>query len=278
MDISLLRTFLEISRTRHFGHAAENLCVTQSAVSARIKLMEEQLDIALFDRERNNIRLTEAGRRFVPYAEAIIESWNRARQDVMLASTGQSLLAIGSTYSIWDIFLEEWLIDIHRRLPEVSLRTEACSQDSIIRMLLDKALDLGFLFEPPQISKLEVVEVGAIELVMVSSIADLDAQEAVQRPDYILVDWGTAFAIEHARLYQDIPRPHLSMGAGKTALAFLCGSGGSAYLATGVVQALLESGQLHRVGNAPAIPRSYYMVYHRQNDKRQLIESLMAMP
>lgn len=277
MDISLLRTFLEVTRTRHFGHAAENLCVTQSAVSARIKLIEEQLDISLFVRERNNIQLTDAGRRFVPYAEAIIESWNRARQDVMLTGSGQHLLAVGSTYGIWDIFLEDWLIKVHQKQPQLSLRTEACNQETVIRMLLDKALDLGFLFEPPQMNKLEVVEAGAIELVMVSSRPDISAGQAVQEPNYIMVDWGTAFAIEHARLYQDIPQPRFSMGASKTALAFLGACGGSAYLAANAVQSAVDAGQLHRVADAPAIRRSYYAIYHHQNSKPDLIKTLIKL-
>ena len=43
MDIDLLRTFVEVSSTRHFGKAAQNLFVTQSAVSARIRLLERTL-------------------------------------------------------------------------------------------------------------------------------------------------------------------------------------------------------------------------------------------
>ena len=56
MDIQLLRTFLELDRTRHFGKAAEILSVTQSAVSARIRLLEETLGVPLFIRRRNEIQ------------------------------------------------------------------------------------------------------------------------------------------------------------------------------------------------------------------------------
>ncbi|MBT7408643.1 MAG: LysR family transcriptional regulator [Methylococcales bacterium] len=45
MDISLLKTFLEVVKTRHFGHAADHLCITQSAVSARIKMIESLLSV-----------------------------------------------------------------------------------------------------------------------------------------------------------------------------------------------------------------------------------------
>ena len=58
MDTELLKTFLEVNRTRHFGKAAENLYLTQSAVSARIKLLEDLLGTPLFSRARNNVQLT----------------------------------------------------------------------------------------------------------------------------------------------------------------------------------------------------------------------------
>ena len=48
MDTELLKTFLEVSRTRHFGRAAESLYLTQSAVSFRIRQLENQLGVNLF--------------------------------------------------------------------------------------------------------------------------------------------------------------------------------------------------------------------------------------
>jgi hypothetical protein len=69
---SLLVTFLELARTRHFGKAAEHLFVTQSAVSARIRLLEATLGVALFTRKRNDIRLTRAGERLQRHAETIV--------------------------------------------------------------------------------------------------------------------------------------------------------------------------------------------------------------
>ncbi|MDH5728398.1 MAG: LysR family transcriptional regulator, partial [Gammaproteobacteria bacterium] len=71
-DISLLKTFLELSRSRHFGKTAKNLFLTQSAVSARIKILEDTLGVRLVTRDRNNIQLTPAGMRFLPYAESVL--------------------------------------------------------------------------------------------------------------------------------------------------------------------------------------------------------------
>ena len=80
VDSELLKTFLEVSRTSHFGKAAETLYLTQSAVSFRIRQLETQVGADLFTRPRNNIQLTEAGERLVPYAEKLMETWLLAKK------------------------------------------------------------------------------------------------------------------------------------------------------------------------------------------------------
>lgn len=94
MDTELLKTFLEVTKTRHFGRAADNLYLTQSAVSFRIRQLESQLGNPLFSRQRGNVHLTAAGERLRPYAEAILQTWGRAKQDVALSENLNSQIAI----------------------------------------------------------------------------------------------------------------------------------------------------------------------------------------
>ena len=96
MDIDLLKTFLEVNRTRHFGRAADNLFITQSAVSARIQQLEERLGVRLFTRSRNNIQLTPQGRKLVRFAETITNVWNRARLEVAVEDETQIALSTGA--------------------------------------------------------------------------------------------------------------------------------------------------------------------------------------
>ena len=84
MDISLLKSFIEVYRSKHFGRAANNLFISQSAVSARIKQLEDELGTRLFTRDRNNIELTTAGKKFLIYAENILNTWNRAKQEISI--------------------------------------------------------------------------------------------------------------------------------------------------------------------------------------------------
>ncbi len=94
MDSELLRTFLEVSKTRHFGRAAESLYLTQSAVSFRIRQLETQLGTSLFTRHRNNIRLTAAGERLVPYAESLMNTWLQAKKKYLMPHNTQSFLLV----------------------------------------------------------------------------------------------------------------------------------------------------------------------------------------
>jgi DNA-binding transcriptional LysR family regulator len=115
MDTELLKTFLEVNRTRHFGRAAEHLCLTQSAVSGRIRQLEEMLGTALFVRARNNLRLTAHGERLVPYAETILTAWTRVKQDLAVADEAAVVLSVGGLASLWDILLTDWLPAGQRR-------------------------------------------------------------------------------------------------------------------------------------------------------------------
>ena len=105
MDINDFRTFIEVCRTRHFGQSAQNLCITQSAVSARIRQLEDTLGKKLFVRQRNNIQLTPAGEQLLSYAEVITTAWNSARQTIGLSEKDKVSLIVGGMPGLWDITL-----------------------------------------------------------------------------------------------------------------------------------------------------------------------------
>lgn len=273
MDIHDFVTFLEVSRTRHFGQAAKNLCITQSTVSARIRQLEQQLGTTLFIRERNNIQLTPAGERMLGYAEMITTAWNRARQEVGISRTGQRPFSIGGNVSLWDILLQDWIQQLHRQHSELALHGETHGHDILIRRVLNNTLDVALLFDAPQNDTLNIRSVATINLVMIAS-QPASAAEAMSH-DYILVDWGTSFLIRHAQQFPEQPVPALHIGQGRIALEFMLNCGGSAYLAEPMVAPYLDEGRLYHVEDAPVIERTAYAIYNRQNEKAELIEQLL---
>ncbi|MDH5692406.1 MAG: LysR family transcriptional regulator [Gammaproteobacteria bacterium] len=275
MDISFIRTFLELSKTRHFGKTAQSLFITQSAVSARIRHLEENLGVKLLTRDRNNIQLTPAGVRFQRHAESIVSMWNVARQETALVDESKILLSIGGVFSLWDTALMSWLGQVRQNRTELALRVEALDGNAILSRISEGSLDMGFMFEAPKMHQMEVAECGAIELLMVSTAKELSSDQALQRDDYILVDWGTEFLAHHAKLYPHYAGVNLRVNLGRLALDQIVKFGGSAYLAQEMVAPYVNSGILHPVTNADPIRRGFFALYNTTNPRLDLLRSLL---
>jgi DNA-binding transcriptional LysR family regulator len=275
VDITFIRTFLELSQNRHFGKTAQSLFITQSAVSARIRHLEEQLGVKLLTRDRNNIQLTPAGVRFQRHAEGIVTLWNMARQETALEDESKTLISIGGMYSLWDIVLVSWLGELRENRPDLAIRAEALDSHSIITKLREGSLDLGFFFDAPRINQIKLFECGEIEFVLVSKLNELTANEAVERDDYILVDWGTEFLTTHANLYPSILATGLRVNLGRLALDQIVRYGGSAYLAREMVQPYIDKHDIFLVSDAPPIERKFYIGFGINNPRQDIIEDIL---
>lgn len=275
MDIELLRTFLEVNRTRHFGQAAEALSLTQAAVSARIKLLESTLGVRLFDRLRRDIRLTPEGNRLVKHADVLIANWRKARQEVSFGGAKQQL-AVGGSLRLWDVVLQDWFHRLRRRFPALAITAESNTAQILTRNLLDGVLDLAFMVEPAQLDVLQIEEVGVIDLVLVGDRPGADLDTALG-DSYLMVDWGLAHALEHRRLFPDAPEPRIRVSQAKMALAHLLELGGFAYLPVPLVAEHLDSASLHLVEEAPLMQRHVYAVYPLRGAKSKLIRSCLKL-
>ena len=275
MDIELLRTFLEINRTRHFGRAAEALFVTQAAVSSRIKSLEDILGVRLFDRSRREIRLTPEGGRLVQHAERQIAAWRAARQDVSMAGSSEQLV-IGGSLRLWDVMLQRWLHALRRTYPDLALIAESDTPDMLTRKLIDGTLDVAIMLEPAQLDILQIKEVAELEFICVSSSANLDIDSALAR-NYVYVDWGLSHGLDHRRAFPDAPESATRVSHAKMALEYITAIGGSAYLPRQMVGREIEFGLLYAVEDAPVFTRPAYATFPVRSPRLELIEKSLDL-
>lgn len=275
MDLELLRTFLEVNRSRHFGKAADALNLTQAAVSARIKHLESLLDVKLFDRIKRDIRLTPEGHRLLRYADMLIAGWRKARQDVSAGGAVEQL-AIGGSVRLWDVALQDWFITLRINRPEIAIMAESHTPDVLTRRLLDGLLDVIFVLEPPQLEVLHIRQVALLQLILVSSTADISVEHALGE-NYLMVDWGLSHALEHRRIFPDASEPHVRIGQASIALNHLLNIGGSAYLPARMVADNITHGNLHLVENAPNFERTVYAVYPVRSARASLIKEALQL-
>lgn len=273
MDIDLFKTFLEVRNTRHFGRAADNLYLTQAAVSARIKQMEEQFGVQLFLRKRNNLQLTPEGERLVPHAETMLLAWNRARQDVALKTDQTDQLGIGTTADLWNYVYKYRLPSLYRAFPEVALRSEAHSSEHLLRMVLERALDVAIIFDAPGIPDLTVRSAGKLKLVLASTIPAVGARAAFKE-NYVYVDWGTAFNMFHAKRFNEAVPAVLYTSMASNAEAFMAECPSSAFLPLTMVESSTIR-HMHVVDGVPSFSRDVSIIYRSNSERLAVIEQVI---
>lgn len=262
MDINLARTFLAVVGSGSFIAAAERLHLTQTAVSARIRILEEQLGRRLFIRNRAGARLTPAGERFQRDAVTLVQVWERARQRVALPPGRANVVAIGGEMSLWNPLLADWLIWMRRESPEIALRADIDSPARLLRRIQDGSLDLAVLYSPPPQSDLAVELLTEEKLIMVTS----DADGALDPDRYIHVDWGPAITASQQAAFPALANPAVAISLGPLALTYLRAVGGTGYFRLGAVSDHLAKRQLHRVADAPEFSYSVHAVYSTRSE------------
>lgn len=276
MDIELLRTFLEVNKTRHFGKAAANLYVTQAAVSARIRQLEQTVGVALFTRGRNDIQLTPFGRKLIEHAETILRSWTQARQELVVEDEHKSALVTACVPGVWETLLEPWIARIRNEMPDLVLSAEICDTKTVVTRLLDNTADLGLMFEAPESGDLKSDRLATFRFVLTSNQAGLSAHEALNG-HYLFVNWGDWFSAAHAKHFRESGTPVLRLDSGRPARALIVETGGSAYLPQAMVQRDLDECRLHLVTDAPVIERTVNAVYVAEADKRILVDKARGL-
>lgn len=259
MDIALAKTFLEIAETGSFVAAAGRLNVTQTAVSARVHALEEQLGRRLFVRNKSGARLTPAGERFVRHARTLVQVWDRARQQVGLPQGRVDIASVGAEISLWNPVLADWLVWMKHEAPDIALRAEVDTPSRLLEAVHNGALDMAVLYDPPPQGGNSVVELLAEEkLVLVTTRPD---GERGPPEDYVQIDWGASFQASHQAAFPETSSPSVLISHGPLALLYLTRVGGAGYFRRSAAQPYLDSGRLHRVADAPEFSYSVHMVY-----------------
>ena len=144
MEIDQLTTFVAVATVGGFHRAAETLRVSQPAVSARIKALEDSLGSPLFARSRSGLTLTEAGRILRPFAEQLLKTASQARQAVHeLKPASGGPLQIAAALSISVYFLPDVLKRFQRAHPKVIIAIRPGHSKEVLEMVLNEEAEIG---------------------------------------------------------------------------------------------------------------------------------------
>jgi DNA-binding transcriptional LysR family regulator len=277
MDVELARTFLEVVATKSFVRAADRLNVGQTTVSARIRLLEEQLGRPLFNRSKSGASLTPAGEQFLRYAPSFVQLWQRARQQVAVPPGHRAVLTVGGEVSLWSPLLLDWVIWMRQNLADIALHVQVDVPQDLINQVASGLIDAAIMYAPPYRPGLKVELLLEEELVLVASVAgDAGKESSARRDEYVHVDWGPDFALRHGVAFPDIT-PGFFANLGPLALSYVLAVGGSGYFRMHTVQPYIDEGRLRAVAGAPRFSYPIYAVYSASTDEELLRPALAGL-
>ncbi len=144
MDVGQLEAFAQVVRTSSFSKAAAALGVTQPSLSARIIALEKELGEPMFHRLGRGVRLTEAGRTMLPYAERALDAIKNARDAVEAGRTAASgQLKIGAARAVSAYVLPGILEAFRERHPGVDVSIKTGRSSHVLEMVLKDDIQIG---------------------------------------------------------------------------------------------------------------------------------------
>jgi len=274
LDTELARTFLMVVAAGSFISAAERLHVTQSTVSARIRLLEDKLGCTLFVRNKAGTTLTPAGRQFQRHASTLVRTVEHARNDIGVPKGFRAALTVGGRFGLWEQLLLKWVPLMRKLAPDVSVRAEIGMDADLMQGLIEGRIDIGVMYTPQSRPGLKVEPLLEERLVLVSTDPDRPPEPG---QGYVLIDWGSEFHARHGVSFPDFVGPALTANIGWLGLQHILENGGSGYFPLRLVRPHLEAGRLTRLRGAPEFSLPAYVVYAAEPDPDSIGAALVVM-
>jgi len=256
MNLNQLRVFHAVAKAGSITRAAEQLRVSQPAVSKQLAEFEETCGLVLVDRLPRGVRLTPAGQSLTEYAERLF-LLERSTEELLttLRAGLSSRLRVGASTTIGSYLVPELFGALKRTSPNVELSLEIGNTAHIFELVRKDQVDLGLTEGLSEESDLESSDFGEDELIAIAAPGDPFERSSPTLSEFLARPWigrepgsGTRDVLERElRLRKLEVRPALELGsteAVKKAVALRLGVG---FVSSLAVELELHAGRLLRI-------------------------------
>jgi len=164
-DTRQLTAFATLARTGSFTRAAQELFLTQSAISHAIKALEEQAGCRLVERAGRRVALTQSGEQFLRHVDKILGEMKAARRGLdELTRWGHGRLRIGASTTACQYILPTVLREFKQSFPKCVITIDPGDHARQMELLLNNRIDLALMLEPESAKELAFVPLFADEM------------------------------------------------------------------------------------------------------------------
>jgi len=283
-----LQVFYTVAKQLSFTKAAEQLFMTQPAVTFQVKQLEEHFNTRLFERNHGRIALTPAGRLVMDYAERILalgEEMDTRVGELTGAVAGPLLL--GASTTIAEFILPQILGEFKARHPEVQAHMTVANSETIVNRVADHTIDVGLIESPSYLPALANEVCCDDELVLICAPDHTLARRAsVRAQDLAALPWvrrepgsGTreftdnylrecGVAPEDLNVIMELGSPEAMKGVVETGIAV-------AVVSRATIRKELELASLVAVPLAPRLIRTLTLVHPKERFRSRLVTTFV---
>ena len=283
-----LQVFYTVARQLSFTKAAEQLFMTQPAVTFQVKQLEEHFNARLFERSHGKIALTPAGALVLDYAERILGlSAELDKRVAELTGAISGPLLLGCSMTIAEFILPRVLGEFKARHPQVQAHMTVANSETIENRVADFTIDLGLIESPSHLPGLHTEVCCDDELLMICApgykLAGLKAVTAAQiaGEPYISRESGSGtrqfadnyfresgVAPEDLNIVMELGSPEAIKGVVETGI-------GVAIMSSATVVKELRLGSLVALPLKPRLMRTLSLVYPREKFRSRLLSTFV---
>ncbi|MBD0384477.1 LysR family transcriptional regulator [Paenibacillus sedimenti] len=261
MDISQLEAFLSVCQTLNFTKASERLHISQSAVTARIKALENTIGKALFFRDNRNVSLTRAGITFLPYAERMLRLF--AESKLSMSEQFEDHIVLSGPGAGWQYHFFDQIVAFRRSHPKVAIKINSYFDDyrnMTQDLLLDGTVHIAIRYDPPDHPKVSNIFLFEDEVILVSAEKGL----LISRTDFFTEKYchvGNAFPEWFSKMLGPGFIPALQLDHSAIILKMLLQGGTFGFLTKSVAQPFIDEQKLFIIQSDFQIEIPKFQVY-----------------
>jgi len=284
-----LQVFQTVARQLSFTKAAEELHMTQPAVTFQVRQLEEQFNTRLFDRTHNRISLTEAGQRVLKYADQIFVLYSEMDNAVReLTGDVSGVLMLGASTTIAEYMLPVLLGDFKTEYPDITIRLKVSNTDGIVSQVENNTIDLGVVEAPVNNKNLVVEKCRTDHLVLIAPPGHELAGERVvplqKVTDYPFIcrEEGSGTrevmieSMEKAGMAANSLQVAMELGSLEAIKGAVEAGMGISILSSATIQKELRLGSLVAVQLDPPIDRPFSFVHQKQKFRVRAMDELLT--
>jgi DNA-binding transcriptional LysR family regulator len=283
-----LQVFYTVAKQLSFTKAAEQLFMTQPAVTFQVKQLEQHFNARLFERSHGKIALTPAGRLVMDYAERVLtltEEMDTRVADLTGALAGPLLL--GASTTIAEYILPKILGEFKAEHPEVQAHMTVANSETIVNRVADHALDVGLIESPSYLPTLQSESCCDDELVVICAPGhELASRRTLRAQELVSVPWvrrepgsGTReFTDNYLRECGVVPddlQVMMELGSPEAMKSVVETGIAVAVLSRATIAKELKLGSLVAVPLAPRLIRTLSLVHPKERFRSRLLTTFV---